>query len=249
MNPMQNPSRWPLIGGCLVCAGLLVAAYLDDQGASTPLKAHSSVQPFLDLSPLETAPTSEPLVSSSMQLSDGKVITDNTHSDARERAPDIHSIDGNLHRNTSADSNSSQASARSSQSMGTLDESFPTRDELEGMARRAEQRANHELRRLAKSLDLDEDQQDVIFEIIARSSGDFLPVMRIDSDLGEVIEPLLESTETVEEAIEAVLDEEMAARYVEQNEERRQWWWTTLRDFIPDEELPEAYEESESYVP
>ena len=117
------------------------------------------------------------------------------------------------------------------------------------MANRAEQRANHELDRLVETLDLDDDQQEFVFEILARSSSDFLPAMSIESELGDVVEPLLESTDSIEEAIEVVLDEEQASQYIEENEERRAWWWATLRDFIPDEELPDVVEETESYYP
>ena len=128
-------------------------------------------------------------------------------------------------------------------------DAFPSRQELQVMANRAEQRANHELGRLVETLDLDDDQQEFVFEILARSSSDFLPAMSIESELGDVVEPLLESTDSIEEAIEVVLDEEQASQYIEENEERRAWWWATLRDFIPDEELPDVVEETESYYP
>ena len=128
-------------------------------------------------------------------------------------------------------------------------EAFPSRQKLERMAQSAEQRANRELDRLIETLDLNEGQQELVFEILARSSEDFVPVMVTESDLGGVVEPLLESTESTEEAIEVVLNEEQASKYKEEIEERRAWWWATLRDFIPDEELPDVVEESETYVP
>ena len=127
--------------------------------------------------------------------------------------------------------------------------SFPSRQKLEQMAQRAERRANRELDRLVETLDLTEGQQEVVFEILARSSDHFVPGMITESDFGEAVEPLLESTDSVEEAIEVVLDEDQASEYIEELEEKRAWWWATLRDFIPEEELPDVVEESEVYFP
>lgn len=56
--------------------------------------------------------------------------------------------------------------------------------ELQWRAARVEQEANHELKRLVRLLDLDEDQQDRIFQTLARRSADWHPLMQPSTVIG-----------------------------------------------------------------
>lgn len=150
---------------------------------------------------------------------------------AKPRTPDL------------ATSNSGSPSGRPTR------EEFPSRRKLLQQAQKAEKAANHELDRLIATLDLNETQQDLVFEMLVRNSADFSPVMGTGSGLGDVVEPLLEVTESVDEAIAMVLDDSQAEKLLEDTREREAWWWATLQDFIPEEELPEGFVPGETYEP
>lgn len=124
-------------------------------------------------------------------------------------------------------------------------------------AAKVEQEANHDLRRLVELLNLDEAQQDHVFQALAKNSRHWTPEMQttaVASPAGKR-SPIASTPVTGDTAktapVESTpaktdpLDEIMAALTPEQQEElmndeldREAWWAEILPQILPDETVP-----------
>jgi hypothetical protein len=95
---------------------------------------------------------------------------------------------------------------------------YPTRLELERRAAKVEQEANHELRRLIPLLDLKPEQEDRVFQAVARSSPSFVPGMMIGGTAAAT------ATSTAEQTVAAELTDAQVAAYLQDSDERKAWW-------------------------
>ena len=93
-----------------------------------------------------------------------------------------------------------------------------TQAELEHRAQLVDRDANHELARLIHLLDLQPEQQDRVFQALARTSPNFVPGMRVD---GDAIQP---STANVQQTLLAELSDTQIAAYLQDSDERSAWW-------------------------
>ena len=137
--------------------------------------------------------------------------------------------------------------------LGGADE--PTADELKLAAERIEARANRELARLTRLLELTEEQQDRIFPLLARSSTAYHPALAIqvgDAEAGDPTdlppqekvttdaepdadpgEPLLAKKAADEEIFDVLTDDQKEAYEEELVDD--DLWWTEIIDDLEDE--------------
>lgn len=93
-----------------------------------------------------------------------------------------------------------------------------SRAALERRAQRVEQEADHELARLIPLLDMKPEQQQRVFQALARTSPNFVPGMRVD---GTTLQP---STATAKETLLAELSTDQATAYLQDIDARSAWW-------------------------
>ena len=94
----------------------------------------------------------------------------------------------------------------------------PSRAELEQRAQLVERDANHELARLIPLLELAPDQQQRVFQALARTSPNFVPGMLVD---GSSLKP---STATPQQTLLAELSDAQVTAYLADSNERSAWW-------------------------
>ena len=94
----------------------------------------------------------------------------------------------------------------------------PSRAELENRAQWVERESNRELARLIPLLDLVPEQQQRVFQALARTSQHFVPGMLVD---GATVQP---STATSQQTLLAELSDAQITAYLEDSNERSAWW-------------------------
>ncbi len=90
--------------------------------------------------------------------------------------------------------------------------------ELEQRAESVDREANHELARLIPLLELGTEQQQRVFEALARTSPSFVPGMMMD---GAPLKPL---ANTPQQTLLAELSTAQIAAYLQDSNERSAWW-------------------------
>lgn len=149
--------------------------------------------------------------------------------------------------------------AKSPPSPGKLPAAQPALS-IEEMTRRAEkveQEANHDLKRLVGLLNLDEQQQDRVFETLARHSSSWVPGMQVGgvaSTPGNQTTPPVSgdtaaastATDPMEE-IMALLSPEQQDALLQEEMDRTAWWAEILPQITPPDEVPSLDGGSQAY--
>lgn len=139
-----------------------------------------------------------------------------------------------------------------------------TTEELAQRAARVEQEANHDLRRLVKLLDLDEQQQDQVFQTLAQHSPSWTPGLQFEGsaaagmagsrslalapDTGLYTVPtdqtgksttgeLTASTDPMDE-IMALLSPEQQDTLLQEEMDRTAWWAEVIQQITPPDDVP-----------
>ena len=140
-----------------------------------------------------------------------------------------------------------------------------TTEELAQRAARVEQEANHDLRRLVKLLDLDEQQQDQVFQTLAQHSPSWTPGLQFEGstaaagmagsrslalapDTGLFAVPtdqtgkstsgeVTASTDPMDE-IMALLSPEQQDTLLQEEMDRTAWWAEVIQQITPPDDVP-----------
>lgn len=93
-----------------------------------------------------------------------------------------------------------------------------TQAEWENRARLVERDADHELARLIPLLDLSPEQQQRVFQALARTSPNFVPGMQVDGTA------LQKPATTAQQTLLAELTDPQVTAYLQDSNERSAWW-------------------------
>jgi len=188
---MKN--RWTILAACLFALAIAMAVFRHDNppaaGAATGLPKHPVAKPV-------AATRTAPAPNRSMP----RAAT--PHAAPANEQADINGRDRSLTRKAT-DASGHDSAARA---------------DLEQRAQLVERDANHELARLIPLLELAPDQQQRVFEALARTSPNFVPGMMVDGS------PLKPATATPQQTILAELTDDQIAAYLADSNERSAWW-------------------------
>jgi len=185
--------RWTFLAACLFALAIAMVAFRHDNPPSAG--PASGVPLRRDANPDATA----------------KVPANPIHSTA-QAAPTRDS-----HRNDQPGLDGPDRSLTRSAAAGTSHNSL-SRSELETRAQAVDRDANHELARLIPLLDLTPDQQQRVFQALARTSPNFVPGMLVD---GTALKP---SAAAPQQTVLAELSAAQVAAYLQDSNERSAWW-------------------------
>jgi len=113
---------------------------------------------------------------------------------------------------------SGQTRSRTRETANTPNPETPSQAELETRAQLVEQEANHELARLIPLLGLGPEQQQRVFQALARISPKFVAGMQVD---GSALQP---ATGNTQQTVLAQLTDAQAAAYLQDTTDTSAWW-------------------------
>ena len=110
-----------------------------------------------------------------------------------------------------------------------------TQQELLQRAAIVEQEANHDLKHLVSLLDLDQTQQDQIFETLVRRAPAWHPAMQVDSrnPATKPVDPGAPLLDDIEEVLTPDQQQELA----ENDLNRTEWWAEVIEQLLPTEDV------------
>jgi len=191
---MKN--QWTLLAACLFALAIaLVVFHHDNPPAASPAAA------LPQRSAAKPTSAARPALAPGQPRAQAPTPRDTRASDQ----PALNGRDRSLTRNAaaSADSAGHETAARA---------------ELAQRAQLVERDANHELARLIPLLELSPDQQQRVFQALARTSQNFVPGMLVDGT------PLKSSTATPQQTLLAELTDAQITAYLADSNERSAWW-------------------------
>jgi hypothetical protein len=185
--------RWTILGSCLFALAIAMVAFHHD---TPPAHAPASAKP------VPGAAKATPAAKTPLARTRAKTHAATTQELRGDNQPYLNG----------------QSRSRTRETANISNPENPSRAELETRAQLVEQEANHELARLIPLLGLGPDQQQRVFQALARISPNFVAGMQVD---GTALPPANGSSQ---QTVLAQLTDAQVAAYLQDTADASAWW-------------------------